>query len=133
MEEASKLIDEYIAKLTDWRHDTYSEVRRMIREADPEIVEEWKWMGSAVWNRNGNICLANAFKNKVKVTFASGASLPDPDHVFNAGLDGKKWRSIDLFKGDKLNEASFKSLVKAAVELNLAKKKAPSRRKKTEA
>ena len=124
-------IDHLIAGLKDWRGTTLASLRRVIREADPDIVEEWKWMGSPVWSRGGIICVANAFKDKVKVTFYEGASLPDPDKLFNNGLDGNKWRTIDLFEKDKINEEALKALVCTAVDHNLAKgkpaKKAGSR------
>jgi hypothetical protein len=128
VESASALIDEMIAKLTDWRGKTLASVRKSILEADPEIIEEWKWMGSPVWSRDGIIAVGNAHKDKVKLTFAHGASLPDPDKVFNAGLGGNQWRAIDLFEGDKINERALKNLIRAAIEFNQTKpkKKAPA-------
>lgn len=120
---ASELIDDLIANLTDWRGTALSNIRRIIHEADPEIVEEWKWMGAPVWSHDGIICLANAFKDKVKLTFYEGASLPDPDRLFNNGLEGKKWRTIDFFKDDKINGRSLTILVQAAVKHNHAKAK----------
>src|SRR5579863_2685048 len=127
-EAASALIDEMIAELTDWRGKTLATVRKSILEADPEIVEEWKWMGSPVWSRDGIIAVGNAHKDKVKLTFSHGASLADPDKVFNAGLGGNQWRAIDLFEGDKINERALKNLVRAAIEFNQtkSKKKAPA-------
>ncbi len=125
----SKRIDELIAGLTDWRGKTLTSVRKAILEADREIAEEWKWMGSPVWSHGGMIAVANAHKDKVKLTFSRGASLPDPDHLFNAGLEGNVWRAIDLFEGDKVNARALKTLVRAAVEYNQAKttkKKAPA-------
>ena len=124
----SERIDELIASLTDWRGKTLARVRKSILEADREIVEEWKWMGSPVWSQGGIIAVGNAHKDKVKLTFAHGASLPDPDKLFNAGLEGKVWRAIDLFEGDKINERALKSLVRAAVQYNRikSKKKAPA-------
>src|ERR1700733_9961825 len=113
-ESASALIDEMIAELTDWRGRTLAAVRKSILGADPEIIEEWKWMGSPVWSRNGMIAVANAHKGKVKLTFAYGAYLPDPDKLFNAGLEGNMRRAIDFFEGDKLNERALKNLVRAA-------------------
>src|SRR5215831_6165754 len=101
---ASERIDELIAGLTDWRGDTLAGIRECILAADPEIVEEWKWLGSPAWLRDGIIAVANAHKKKVKLTFSHGASLRDPDHLFNADLDGKVWRAIDLFEGDKINQ-----------------------------
>lgn len=124
----SERIDELIAGITDWRGKTFASIRKTILEADPEIIEEWKWMGSPVWSRDGIIAVANAHKGKVKVTFSNGASLPDPDRLFNAGLGGSKWRAIDFFEGDKVNARALKHLIRAAVEHNQArlKKKAPA-------
>ena len=119
--DAGELIDDLVAKLTDWRGTTFANIRRIIREADPEIVEELKWMGTPVWSHDGIVCLAKAFKDKVKVTFPHGASLSDPDKVFNAELEGKQWRAIDIYKGDKINENSLKILVNAAVDYNHSK------------
>ncbi len=128
VESASALIDEMIAELTDWRGKTLASVRKSILEADPEIIEEWKWMGSPVWSRDGMIAVGNAHKDKVKLTFSHGASLPDPDKLFNAGLGGNMWRAIDLFEGDKINERALKNLVRAAIEYNQTKlkRKAPA-------
>ena len=128
-ESASVLIDKLIKKLgDDWRGKTLAKVRAIIREADAEIIEEWKWMGSPVWSRDGIIAVGNAHKDKVKLTFAHGASLPDPEKLFNAGLGGNMWRAIDLFEGDKINENGLKNLVRAAIEYNQTKlkKKAPA-------
>ena len=124
----SKRIDELIAGLTDWRAKTLASIRKSILKADREIVEEWKWMGSPVWSRDGIIAVGNAHKDKVKLTFAHGASLPDPDKLFNAGFGGKVWRAIDLFEGDKINERALKNLVLAAVGYNQIKlkRKAPA-------
>ncbi|HEV3276729.1 MAG TPA: DUF1801 domain-containing protein [Terriglobia bacterium] len=122
-ETASALIDEMIEELGDWRGKTLARVRQAIQAADPEIIEEWKWMGSPVWSRDGIIAVGNAHKDKVKLTFAHGATLPDPDQLFNAGLEGKVWRAIDLFEGDKINERALKNLVRAAVEYNQIKLK----------
>jgi hypothetical protein len=128
VESASALIDEMIAELTDWRGKTLASVRKCILAADPEIIEEWKWMGSPVWSRDGMIAVGNAHKDKVKLTFSHGASLPDPDKLFNAGLGGNMWRAIDLFEGDKINERALKNLIRAAVEYNQLKlkRKAPA-------
>jgi len=125
----SERIDELIAKLTDWRGKTLAGVRNTILEADREIIEEWKWMGSPVWSRDGIIAVGNAHKDKVKLTFAHGASLPDPDRLFNAGFGGNTWRAIDFFEGDKINERALKNLVRAAVEYNQIKwkRKTPAR------
>lgn len=123
VESASTLIDQLIAGLTDWRGKTLASVRKSILEADRGIIEEWKWMGSPVWSRDGMIAVGNAHKEKVKLTFPHGASLPDPDHVFNAGLGGNAWRAIDLFEGDKISERALKNLVRAAIEYNQIKLK----------
>src|SRR3984893_3464295 len=124
----SERIDQLIAGLTDWRGKTLASVRKSILAADPEIIEEWKWMGSPVWSRDGIIVVGNAHKDKVKLTFPHGASLPDPDKLFNAGLGGGTWRAIDLFEGDKINERALKNLVRAAIDHNQIKlkKKAPA-------
>jgi hypothetical protein len=124
----SARIDQLIAEITDWRGKTFAAVRKTILAADPEIIEEWKWMGSPVWSRDGMIAVANAHKNWVKLTFAHGASLPDPDKLFNAGLEGNMRRAIDFFEGDKINERALKNLVRAAIEYNQKnlKKNAPA-------
>jgi hypothetical protein len=119
----SERIDVLIESLTDWRGKTLATVRKTILEADPEIIEEWKWMGSPVWSRDGMIAVGNAHKDKVKLTFSNGASLPDPDKLFNAGLGGNKWRAIDLFEGYKINARALKNLVRAAIEYNQSKLK----------
>jgi hypothetical protein len=125
---ASERIDQLIAGLTDWRGRTFAGIRSSILEADPEIIEEWKWMGSPVWSRYGIIAFADAHRGKVKLTFSHGASLPDPDKLFNAGLEGNARRAIDFFEGDKINERALKKLVRAAVDYDQAKlkKKAPA-------
>ena len=120
---ASDLIDAQIAKLTDWRGVTLTNIRKIIRGADPEIVEELKWMGTPVWSHDGIVCLAKAFKDKVKLTFYEGASLPDPDKLFNNELEGKKWRAIDFYNDDRINEISLITLIQAAVDYNHAKVK----------
>lgn len=127
----SDKIDALIAKLDDWRGKVLAGVRKSILAADREIIEEWKWMGSPVWERNGIIAVGNAHKDKVKLTFAHGASLADPDKLFNAGLEGKVWRAIDLFEGDKIDQRALKSLIRAAIAYNQSKmkKKAPARAK----
>jgi hypothetical protein len=126
----SERIDQLIAELTDWRGKTLAGIRKNILEADREIIEEWKWMGSPVWSRDGIVVLGNAHKDKVKLTFPHGASLPDPDKLFNAGFGGKVWRAIDLFEGDKIDERALRNLVRDAVDYNQTKpkKKAPSTR-----
>jgi hypothetical protein len=124
----SERIDQLIAELTDWRGKTLARVRETILQADRVIIEEWKWMGSPVWSRDGIIAVGNAHKDKVKLTFDRGASLSDPDKLFNAGLEGNRWRAIDLFEGDKINERALKNLVRTAVDYNRMrlKKKAPA-------
>jgi len=119
----SERIDQLIANLTDWRGETLAGIRKSILAADPAIVEEWKWMGSPVWSRDGIIAVGNAHKEKVKLTFAQGAHLADPDKLFNAGLDGSTWRAIDLFEGDKVNAPVLKRLIRAAVAFNQTKSK----------
>ncbi len=115
---AGKKIDELVEGLGDWRADTLAEVRRLIHEAVPNIVETWKWMGSPVWEKDGILVVGNAHKQKVKLTFPQGAQLPDPEQVFNNGLGGKAWRAIDLHEGDALDAAAFQALVKAAASYN---------------
>jgi hypothetical protein len=124
----SERIDQLIAEITDWRGKTFASNRKSILEADRQIIEEWKWMGSPVWSRDGMIAVANAHKGKVKLTFAYGARLPDPDKLFNAGLEGNQRRAIDFFEGDKVNGRALKNLVRAAVDYNQlkSKKKAPA-------
>jgi hypothetical protein len=124
----SERIDDLIAGIADWRGKTLAGIRKNILEADREIIEEWKWMGSPVWSRDGIIAVGNAHKDKVKLTFSHGASLSDPDKLFNAGLEGKMWRAIDFFEGDKINERALKTLVRAAVDYNRIqlKRKAPA-------
>jgi hypothetical protein len=114
----SEKIDQLISGLTDWRGKMLAELRSIIHEADPEIIEEWKWMGSPCWYHQGLICVANAHQDKVKLTFPQGASLPDPDKIFNAGLAGKKWRAIDLYEGDKIQKSALKAIIRAAVAHN---------------
>ena len=106
----SERIDQLIAGLTDWRGKTLASIRKSILEADREIIEEWKWMGSPVWSHDGMIAVGNAHKDKVKLTFSHGASLADPDQLFNAGLEGNAWRAIDFFEGDKINGKKCKEL-----------------------
>jgi hypothetical protein len=124
----SERIDQLIAELTDWRGKTFASIRKSVLEADREIIEEWKWMGSPVWSHDGIIAVANAHKDKVKLTFSYGASLPDPDKLFNAGLEGNARRAIDFFEGDEINERALKNLVRAAVDYNQIKlkKKTPA-------
>jgi hypothetical protein len=116
----SKQVDELIADIPDWRGKTFAAVRKAILAADPEITEEFKWMGSPLWSCDGMIAVANAFKGRVNVTFSYGAKLPDPDKLFNAGYGGNTRRAIDLFEGDKVNERALKALVRAAIAFNRA-------------
>ncbi|MET2825603.1 DUF1801 domain-containing protein [Mesorhizobium shangrilense] len=124
-------IDQLIAGLPDWRGKTLAGIRKTILEADPEIIEEWKWMGSPVWCSNGNMVVGNAHKDKIKLTFSHGASLADPEKLFNNGFGGKVWRSIDIFEGGEIDAQALKELIRAAVGYNQAKakKKAPARAK----
>ena len=125
---ASETIDRMIASLTDWRGKTFAVIRKTILAADSEIIEEWKWMGSPVWSRDGMIAVANAHKGKVKVTFAHGAKFADPDKLFNAGLGGNMRREIDFLEGAKVDEHALKNLVRTAIEYNQThlKKNAPA-------
>jgi hypothetical protein len=121
---ASKLIDERIAELGDWRGQTLGKVRQIIKDADPEVVEEWKWAkatspGTPVWSHNGGICTGETYKNVVKLTFFKGASLNDPSGLFNSSLEGKVRRAIDIKEDDEIDEAALKDLVREAVALNL--------------
>ena len=119
----SERIDARIRELDDWRGKTLASLRKTILDADPEIVEEWKWMGSPTWSRDGIIAVGNAHKDKVKLTFSHGASLPDPDKLFNDGFSGKVWRAIDVSEGDAIDAHALKALVRAAIAFNQAKKK----------
>src|SRR5262249_39424984 len=125
--DASKLIDERIRELGDWRGKTLSKVRGIIKEADPDVVEEWKWVkatnpGTPVWSHNGGICTGESYKNVVKLTFFKGAALNDPSGLFNSSLEGKVRRAIDINEKDKINEPALKKLVREAVALNLKSK-----------
>src|SRR6266851_5538034 len=127
-ESASVFIDERIKELGDWRGKTLAKVRGIIHDADPEIVEEWKWVkpttpGTPVWSHNGGICTGETYKNVVKLTFFKGAALNDPSGLFNSSLDGKVRRAIDIKENDKMNEAALKNLIREAVALNLKSKK----------
>ena len=119
VESASALIDQKIKELGDWRGKTLAKVRDIIHQADPEIVEEWKWRGVPVWSHNGFICTGEVYKNHVKMTFPKGASLEDASGVFNASLEGNAWRAIDIHEADKVDETALKDLIRAAVALNL--------------
>src|SRR3954470_5319297 len=127
-ESPSKLIDARIKELGDWRGDMLAKVRGLIKSAVPDVVEEWKWMGVPVWEHDGIICTGESYKSVVKLTFAKGASLPDPAKLFNSSLDGNVRRAIDFREGEKIDAKSFKALIRAAVKLNQSKKK-PARPK----
>lgn len=116
--DASARIDTYIAQHEDWRGDRLTEIRKLIHDVDPKVVEEWKWMGSPVWSNEGIYALANAHKSKVKLTFAHGAELPDPKKLFNSMLDGSRWRAIDYGEGDRIDKPGLKALLRAAVARN---------------
>jgi hypothetical protein len=116
--DASKRIDKQITDLGDWRAERLTEIRKLVPEVDPGVVEEWKWMGSPVWSNEGMYALANAHMHKIKLTFFHGAELADPMKLFNASLDGKKWRAIDFGKEDRINKAALKALLRAAVAYN---------------
>ena len=132
---ASELIDKRIAELADWRGETLRRMRGLVQEADPEVVEEWKWMGTPVWSHDGIVCTGESYKSVVKLTFAKGASLPDPARLFNSSLDGKVRRAIDIREGEQVDADAFKALVRAAVALNRrtspGSRKAASRRRRT--
>ena len=119
----SQLITERIAELGDWRGETLAHVRKLIKEADPKIIEEWKWRGVPVWSDGGIVCTGESYKAVVKLTFAKGASVKDPKRIFNSSLDGNARRAIDLHEGDKINETAFKELIRTAVKLNSKGKK----------
>lgn len=119
----SAQVDKLIAGLTGWRGKRFEEIRAIIHEADPAITEEWKWMGTPVWEHYGMVAIATPHKGKVKLTFVHGASLPDPDKLFNAGLEGNQWRAIDFFEHDEINARALKALVRKAVEYNQANRK----------
>ncbi|WP_028227463.1 DUF1801 domain-containing protein [Paraburkholderia ferrariae] len=125
---ASALIDNRIAELGDWRGETLSRMRQLIRETDPDVVEEWKWMGTPVWSHGGIICTGESYKAVVKLTFARGAALPDPGGLFNSSLDGNVRRAIDIREGEQVDAKLFKALVRVAIELNAAGAKSKARR-----
>ena len=124
---ASERIDKRIAELGDWRGETLSRMRKLIKEADPDVVEEWKWMGTPVWSHDGIICTGESYKSIVKLTFAKGASLKDPAKLFNSSLEGNTRRAIDIHEGEKVDAAAFKALIRAAVALNASGGKARPR------
>src|SRR3974377_2613837 len=122
VQSASALIDERIRELGDWRGKMLAKVRKLVRDADPGIVEEWKWMGTPVWSHDGIVCTGETYKTVVKMTFAKGASLHDPAGLFNSSLDGNVRRAIDIREGEKIDEKALKDLIRAAVALNTSKK-----------
>jgi len=128
---ASRLIDARIKELNDWRGATLARVREIIKQADPDVVEEWKWRGVPVWSHDGIICTGETYKSVVKLTFAKGASLEDPSGLFNASLEGNTRRAIDIHEGEKIDAKALKALIRAAVTLNTASKSARSSKKKT--
>jgi hypothetical protein len=115
---ASQRVDKLIAGLADWRGERLAEIRKLIHEVDPDVTEDWKWMGTPAWSNNGMYALANPHKDKVKLTFSHGAHLEDPGKLFNAGLDGNKWRAIDFHEGDRIDRNALKSLFRAAIAYN---------------
>ena len=127
---ASDLITKRIADLSDWRGETLGRMRKLIKAAVPDVVEEWKWMGTPVWSHNGILCTGESYKDKVKLTFARGASLKDPTHLFNSSLDGNMRRAIDIFEGGEVDETAFKGLVLEAVALNGAGKSKAAKKAK---
>ena len=128
-EAASQLISERIAELGDWRGETLKRMRALIKEADPEVVEEWKWRGTPVWSHDGGICTGESYKSVVKLTFFKGASLKDPAKLFNASLEGNVRRAIDIGEGEAIDGNAFKALIRAAVALNSSGAKKPAKRK----
>ena len=129
-EAASELISKRIGELADWRGETLGRMRKLIKQADPEVVEEWKWMGTPVWSHDGIICTGESYKKAVKLTFAKGASLKDPTHLFNSSLDGNVRRAIDIHEGEEVDATAFKALVREAVALNGSRESKPSKKAK---
>ena len=128
LQPASELISKRIAELGDWRGDTLGRMRTLIKEADPDVVEEWKWMGTPIWSHDGIICTGESYKKVVKLTFAKGASLKDPSRLFNSSLDGNVRRAIDIHEGETVDAGAFKALIRAAIALNTSGKKAKPKR-----
>ncbi|HXG90036.1 MAG TPA: DUF1801 domain-containing protein [Vicinamibacterales bacterium] len=128
---ASERISKRIAELADWRGETLSRMRTLLRDADPDIVEEWKWMGTPVWSHDGIICTGESYKTVVKLTFAKGASLKDPARLFNSSLDGNVRRAIDIHEGEEVDASAFMALVRQAVALNRSSKLKPAKRAKS--
>ena len=125
---ASDLISKRIAELGDWRGETLSRMRKLIKKADPDVVEEWKWMGTPIWSHDGILCTGESYKKVVKLTFARGAALMDPARLFNSSLEGNVRRAIDIHEGETVDEAAFKALIRQAVALNTARKSKPSKK-----
>jgi hypothetical protein len=128
---ASNLISKRISELGDWRGKTLSRMRKLIKQADPDVVEEWKWMGTPIWSHDGIICTGESYKNVVKLTFPKGASLNDPARLFNSSLDGNARRAIDIHEEEQVDEPAFKALVRQAVALNSSGKSKPSKKSKS--
>ncbi len=128
---ASELISKRIAELGDWRGETLSRMRKLIKKVDPDVVEEWKWRGTPTWSHDGIICTGESYKNVVKLTFAKGASLKDPARLFNASLDGNTRRAIDIHEGEEVDATAFKALVRQAVAFNSSGKSQPSKKAKS--
>ena len=128
---ASELISKRIAELGDWRGETLSRMRKLIQQADPDVVEEWKWMGTPVWSHDGIICTGESYKKVVKLTFAKGASLKDPARLFNSSLDGNTRRAIDIHEGEQIEASAFKTLIREAAALNSSGKSKPSKKAKS--
>jgi len=129
-EPASELISKRIAELGDWRGTTLARMRKLIKEAVPDVVEEWKWMGTPVWSHEGILCTGESYKDKVKLTFAKGAALKDPDRLFNSSLDGNVRRAIDLAEGAEIDASAFKALIRQAAALNSSGKSKPTKKAK---
>jgi hypothetical protein len=128
---ASELISKRISELGDWRGETLARMRKLIMEADPEVVEEWKWRGTPVWSLHGILCTGESYRNVVKLTFAKGASLKDPARLFNSSLEGNVRRAIDIHEGEEVDESAFKALVRQAVALNSSGKSKPPKKAKS--
>jgi hypothetical protein len=128
---ASALISKRIAELGDWRGETLSRMRKLIKQADPDVVEEWKWMGTPIWSHDGIICTGESYKKVVKLTFAKGASLKDPARLFNSSLEGNTRRAIDIHEGEEIDAAAFKALVRQAVALNRSRRSKTSKKAKS--
>src|SRR5947208_3943228 len=128
---ASQLISQRIAELGDWRGETLSRMRQLIKQADPDVIEEWKWMGTPVWSHAGIICTGESYKKVVKLTFAKGASLKDPARLFNSSLDGNTRRAIDIHEGEEVDASAFKALVRRAIALNTAGKSKRAKKAKS--